>query len=153
LIAKASEDDFGGEAGIAGVELVRVFHQEVGCVASGMDLAKDIEGDLAGGGNHANISCGKNLQPEDGRGLGSDPRGGKLPSHGFFLPTDGDDLFWLPFWIAHMAPRSLCELNPPRLGRGYSTKTAWVAGRVDVAANGRDEEPGLIYNASKPARL
>jgi hypothetical protein len=55
LIAKASENDFRGEAGIAGIQLVRAFQQEVGCVAAGIDLAEDIEGDLAGAGNHANI--------------------------------------------------------------------------------------------------
>ena len=55
LITKASEDDFRREAGIAGIELVRVFHQEVGCIAAGMDFAEDIEGDLASAGNHANI--------------------------------------------------------------------------------------------------
>ncbi len=56
LIAKAPKNDFGGKAGIARVERGGVLHQEVGRVAAGIDLAQDIERDLAGAGEHANIS-------------------------------------------------------------------------------------------------
>ena len=55
LIAQASEHDFGRQPSIAGVKFGRVFQQDVGSIASGMDFAQDIERYLARGGNHANI--------------------------------------------------------------------------------------------------
>ena len=47
LIAEASEDDFGGEAGIARFELRRALQKKVGCIAALLDFAENIEGDLA----------------------------------------------------------------------------------------------------------
>ena len=49
LIAKASEDDLGSEACIARVELGGPLEQEVGSIATQVDSAEDIEGDLARG--------------------------------------------------------------------------------------------------------
>ena len=48
-VAEDAEDDFGGEAGVAGVEAGGLFEQEVGRIAAGVDLAQDVEGDAAGG--------------------------------------------------------------------------------------------------------
>ena len=45
LVAQDAEDDFGGEAGIAGVEGARAGGQQVGGVAAGFDRAEDVEGD------------------------------------------------------------------------------------------------------------
>lgn len=47
LVAKASEDDFGGERGVARVELRGALEQQVGSVTAVMDFSEDIEGDLA----------------------------------------------------------------------------------------------------------
>ncbi len=51
LIAEASEDDLGSEAGIARVELGGTLEQEVGSIAALVDFAENIEGDLARGGD------------------------------------------------------------------------------------------------------
>ena len=51
LIAEASKDDLGGEAGIARVELGGALEQEVGGIAALLDFAENIEGDLARGGD------------------------------------------------------------------------------------------------------
>ncbi len=51
LIAEASEDDLGCETGIARVELGGPLQQEVGSIATLVDLAENIEGDLARGGD------------------------------------------------------------------------------------------------------
>ena len=49
LIAEASEDDLGGEPGVARVELDGTLQQEVGSIAALLDFAENIEGDLARG--------------------------------------------------------------------------------------------------------
>ena len=51
LIAQASEDDLGGEAGIARIEWRGALEQEVGGIAALLDLAENIEGNLARGGD------------------------------------------------------------------------------------------------------
>jgi len=47
LVAEASENDFRGEAGVARVELHRALQKKVGSIATLVDFAEDIEGDLA----------------------------------------------------------------------------------------------------------
>ena len=49
LIAEASEDDLGSEAGIARIELGGPLEQEVGSIATQVDSAENIEGGLARG--------------------------------------------------------------------------------------------------------
>ena len=51
LIAETSEDDLGREAGIARVELAGTLQQKIGSVAALVDFAKNVEGDLARGGD------------------------------------------------------------------------------------------------------
>ena len=47
LIAQASENDFGSEPGIAGIERSRVLEQQVGCIAALGNFLEYVEGDLA----------------------------------------------------------------------------------------------------------
>ena len=51
LIAEASKDDLGGEAGIARVEWGGTLEQEVGSIAALLDFAENIEGDLSSRGD------------------------------------------------------------------------------------------------------
>jgi hypothetical protein len=53
LIAEASKDDLGGEAGIARVEWGGTLEQEVGSVPALLDFAENVEGDLSSGGDQA----------------------------------------------------------------------------------------------------
>jgi hypothetical protein len=49
LIAETPEDDLGGEAGIARVELSGALEQQVGSIATLVDFAENVESDLARG--------------------------------------------------------------------------------------------------------
>ncbi len=51
LIAEASKDDLRGEAGIARIELGGTLEQQVGSIATLVDFAENVEGDLARGGD------------------------------------------------------------------------------------------------------
>ena len=51
LIAEASEDDLGSEAGIARVKLCGPLEQEVRSIAALVDFPENVEGDLARGGD------------------------------------------------------------------------------------------------------
>ena len=47
LIAEASENDFRSEAGVARVEMCRTLQKKVGSIATLVDFAEDVEGNLA----------------------------------------------------------------------------------------------------------
>jgi hypothetical protein len=69
LVAEGSEDDFGGETGIAGVEGGGGGAEKVRGPGSGFDAEEDIKGNAAGGreGRQSSLECEERRTCQRGR--------------------------------------------------------------------------------------